>query len=206
MLSSRKSGSGRRRRSNECERSSDKSTIPDQLRTSLIAPMCRRWRRENISGRFIDAGEMTTSQERQTTLYRRVEIAIVIEHSRSLLAERTPVEIATGIADMNAKYGSGARHPKSLPVNWISTSICLSLIYTTRQHDRPSLPGSLRCVVSSRSIALRSNDTVPPAGHNLSSVVDTHPDGLSLGARKIKWMVSETDPTTKIIQITTTTN
>ncbi|WP_206425097.1 winged helix-turn-helix domain-containing protein [Halosimplex salinum] len=49
-----------------------------------------------------DAGEVTTTQEGRTTRYRRSETAIVTEHAQSLLAERTPEEIATGIADMKA--------------------------------------------------------------------------------------------------------
>jgi DNA-binding MarR family transcriptional regulator len=50
-----------------------------------------------------NAGEVTTSQEGQTTLYRRSETAIVTEHAQSLLAEQTPGEIAAGIADMKAQ-------------------------------------------------------------------------------------------------------
>mgnify|MGYP002760922636 FL=1 len=46
------------------------------------------------------AGEVTTSQDGQTTRYRRSETAIVTEHAQSLLAERTPEEIAAGIAEM----------------------------------------------------------------------------------------------------------
>lgn len=49
------------------------------------------------------AGEVTTSQDGQTTRYRRSETAIVTEHAQSLLAERTPEEIASGIADMKAQ-------------------------------------------------------------------------------------------------------
>ena len=49
------------------------------------------------------AGEVTTSQNGQTTNYRRSETAIVTEHAQSLLAERTPEEIASGIADMKAR-------------------------------------------------------------------------------------------------------
>jgi len=49
------------------------------------------------------AGEVTTSQDGQTTCYRRSETAIVTEHAQSLLAERTPEEIASGIADMKAQ-------------------------------------------------------------------------------------------------------
>jgi len=52
---------------------------------------------------LVTAGEVTTSQDGQTTLYRRSETAIVTEHAQSLLAERTPEEIASGIADMKAK-------------------------------------------------------------------------------------------------------
>ena len=46
------------------------------------------------------AGEVTTSQDGQTTRDRRSETAIVTEHAQSLLAERTPEEIAAGIAEM----------------------------------------------------------------------------------------------------------
>lgn len=49
------------------------------------------------------AGEVTTSQDGQTTCYRRSETAIVTEHAQSLLAERTPEEIASGIADMKTQ-------------------------------------------------------------------------------------------------------
>ena len=49
------------------------------------------------------AGEVTTSQDGQTTCYRRSETGIVTEHAQSLLAERTPEEIASGIADMKTQ-------------------------------------------------------------------------------------------------------
>lgn len=52
---------------------------------------------------LVDAGEVTTSQEGQTTLYRRSETGIVTEHAQSLLAERTPEEIASGIAEMKTQ-------------------------------------------------------------------------------------------------------
>jgi len=49
-----------------------------------------------------DAGEVTASQDGQTTLYRRSETAVVTEHAKALLAERTTEEIASGIAEMKA--------------------------------------------------------------------------------------------------------
>ncbi|WP_338737848.1 winged helix-turn-helix domain-containing protein [Haloplanus salilacus] len=49
------------------------------------------------------AGEVTTSQDGQTTCYRRSETAIVTEHAQSLLAELSPEEISSGIADMKAQ-------------------------------------------------------------------------------------------------------
>ncbi|MCG1004750.1 MULTISPECIES: winged helix-turn-helix domain-containing protein [Halobacterium] len=49
------------------------------------------------------AGEVTTSQDGQTTCYRRSETAIVTEHAQSLLAELSPEEIASGVADMKAQ-------------------------------------------------------------------------------------------------------
>lgn len=52
---------------------------------------------------LVSSGEVVTSQDGQTTRYRRSETAIVTEHAQSLLAERTPEEIASGIADMKAK-------------------------------------------------------------------------------------------------------
>lgn len=52
---------------------------------------------------LVDAGEVSTSQDGQTTHYRRSETAIVTEHAQSLLAEQTPGEIASGITDMKAK-------------------------------------------------------------------------------------------------------
>ncbi|WP_197425509.1 winged helix-turn-helix domain-containing protein [Halobacterium sp. CBA1126] len=49
------------------------------------------------------AGEVTPSQDGQTTCYRRSETAIVTEHAQSLLAELSSEEIASGIADMKAQ-------------------------------------------------------------------------------------------------------
>jgi DNA-binding MarR family transcriptional regulator len=49
------------------------------------------------------AGEVTASQDGQTTCYRRSETAIVTEHAQSLLAELSPEEIASGIADMKTQ-------------------------------------------------------------------------------------------------------
>ncbi|GAA0272190.1 winged helix-turn-helix domain-containing protein [Halobacterium noricense] len=49
------------------------------------------------------AGEVTPSQDGQTTCYRRSETAIVTEHAQSLLAELSPEEIASGIADMKGQ-------------------------------------------------------------------------------------------------------
>ncbi|ESS08890.1 MAG: hypothetical protein A07HN63_01097, partial [uncultured archaeon A07HN63] len=52
---------------------------------------------------LVNTGEVVTSQEEQTTQYHRSETAIVTEHAQSLLAERTPEEIASGIAEMKAQ-------------------------------------------------------------------------------------------------------
>jgi DNA-binding MarR family transcriptional regulator len=52
---------------------------------------------------LVDAGEVTTSQDGQTMLYRRSETGIVTEHAQSLLAERTPEEITSGIAEMKTQ-------------------------------------------------------------------------------------------------------
>ena len=52
---------------------------------------------------LVDTGEVTTSQDGQTTLYRRSETGIVTEHAQSLLAERTPEEIASGITELKAQ-------------------------------------------------------------------------------------------------------
>lgn len=49
------------------------------------------------------AGKVMTSQDGQTTRYRRSETAIVTEHAQSLLAERTPEEIASGIVKMKTQ-------------------------------------------------------------------------------------------------------
>lgn len=51
---------------------------------------------------LVDAGEVTAVEDGRTTRYRRSKTAIVTEHAQSLLAERTPDEIAAGIADMKA--------------------------------------------------------------------------------------------------------
>jgi DNA-binding MarR family transcriptional regulator len=52
---------------------------------------------------LVDAGEVTTAQDGQTMLYRRSETGIVTEHAQSLLAERTPEEITSGIAEMKTQ-------------------------------------------------------------------------------------------------------
>jgi len=52
---------------------------------------------------LVDTGEVTTLQDGQTTLYRRSETGIVTEHAQSLLAERTPEEIASGITELKAQ-------------------------------------------------------------------------------------------------------
>jgi len=52
---------------------------------------------------LMDSGEVTTAQNGQTTLYRRSETGIVTEHAQSLLAERTPEEIASGITEMKTQ-------------------------------------------------------------------------------------------------------
>lgn len=49
------------------------------------------------------AGEVTTSKDGQTTRYRRSKTAIITEHAQSLLAERSPEDIASGIAEMKAQ-------------------------------------------------------------------------------------------------------
>ncbi|QPV63216.1 winged helix-turn-helix transcriptional regulator [Halosimplex litoreum] len=49
-----------------------------------------------------DAGEVTTTEDGGTTLYRRSETAIVTEHAQTLLQERSPEAISTGIAEMKA--------------------------------------------------------------------------------------------------------
>ena len=51
---------------------------------------------------LVDAGEVSTTQDGGTTLYRRSETAIVTEHAQTLLDERTPEEITSGIAEMKA--------------------------------------------------------------------------------------------------------
>ena len=52
---------------------------------------------------LVDAGEVTTSQDGQTMLYRRSETGIITEHAQSLLAEHTPERIAAGIAEMKTQ-------------------------------------------------------------------------------------------------------
>lgn len=49
------------------------------------------------------AGEVITTQDGQTTRYRRSETAIVTEHAQALLAEQTPEEIASGITEMKTQ-------------------------------------------------------------------------------------------------------
>jgi hypothetical protein len=52
---------------------------------------------------LVTTGKVTTSQDGQTTCYRRSETAIVTEHAQALLSEQTPEEIASGIADMKTQ-------------------------------------------------------------------------------------------------------
>lgn len=52
---------------------------------------------------LVNAGEVTTSQDGQTTSYRRSETAIVTEHAQALLSEQTPEEIAAGITEMKTQ-------------------------------------------------------------------------------------------------------
>lgn len=52
---------------------------------------------------LLDAGEITTEQDGQTTCYRRSETAIVTEHAQQLLSERTTEELATSITEMKAQ-------------------------------------------------------------------------------------------------------
>ena len=52
---------------------------------------------------LVNAGEVTTSQDGQTTCYRRSETAIVTEHAQALLSEQTPEQIASGIAEMKTQ-------------------------------------------------------------------------------------------------------
>ncbi|WP_241154956.1 winged helix-turn-helix domain-containing protein [Halorubrum sp. CSM-61] len=70
--------------------------IADRAR---VSPTTARKHLRTLEG----AGQVTTSQDGQTTHYRRSETAIVTEYSKSLLAEWTPEEIASGIADMKAQ-------------------------------------------------------------------------------------------------------
>lgn len=49
-----------------------------------------------------DAGEVATTEDGGTTLYRRSETAIVTEHAQSLLQDRSTEEISAGIAEMKA--------------------------------------------------------------------------------------------------------
>jgi len=72
------------------------SQIADRAR---VSPTTARKHLQTL----VDAGEVTTSQDGQTMLYRRSETGIVTEHAQSLLAERTPEEIASGIAEMKTQ-------------------------------------------------------------------------------------------------------
>ena len=69
------------------------SQVADQAR---VSPTTARKHLRTL----VSAGEVTTSPDGQTTRYQRSETAIVTEHAQSLLAERTPEEIAAGIADL----------------------------------------------------------------------------------------------------------
>lgn len=46
---------------------------------------------------------MATVQDGRTTPYRRSETAVVTEHARALLDERTPEEIAEGVAELKTR-------------------------------------------------------------------------------------------------------
>lgn len=72
------------------------SEIADQARVS--ATTARKHLRTLVS-----AGEVTTTQDGQTTCYQRSETAIVTEHAQALLSEQTPEEIATGVTEMKTQ-------------------------------------------------------------------------------------------------------
>ncbi len=75
---------------------SSASQIADRAR---VSPTTARKHLRTLVG----AGEVMTSQDGQTMLYRRSETGIITEHAQSLLSERTPEEIAAGIAEMKTQ-------------------------------------------------------------------------------------------------------
>lgn len=72
------------------------ATIADRAR---VSPTTARKHLRTL----VNTGEVTTAQDGQTTRYRRSETAIITEHAQSLLAERTPDEIAARIAEMKTR-------------------------------------------------------------------------------------------------------
>lgn len=68
---------------------------------------------------LVNTGDVTTTQDGQRTCYHRSETSIVTEHAQALLAERSPEEIASGIADMksairNWRQAHGVDSPEEL--------------------------------------------------------------------------------------------
>lgn len=80
-------------------RTYDPEAAPEIADRARVSPTTARKHLRTL----VDAGEVTTAQAGQTTQYRRSETAIVTEHAQALLAELTPEEIASGIADMKSK-------------------------------------------------------------------------------------------------------
>lgn len=49
---------------------------------------------------LVETGAVVTTQDGQTTLYHRSKTALVTEHAEALLAEQTPEQIASSVAEM----------------------------------------------------------------------------------------------------------
>ena len=80
-------------------RTYDPEPAPELAERARVSPTTARKHLRTL----VDAGEVSTAQDGQTTLYRRSETAIVTEHARHLLAEHSPEELAEGIAEMKAR-------------------------------------------------------------------------------------------------------
>ena len=130
---------------------------------------------------LVDAGEVTTSQDGQTTRYRRSETAIVTEHAQSLLAEQSPTEIASGIAEMKAKIqewreeydvDSPEEFARELDVNDADSDHGASLTeWQTTRRNLALAQAALAIGEASRSGHLTDTDSDNDGGSDTSVVV-----------------------------------
>lgn len=127
---------------------------------------------------LVDAGEVTTVQDGQTTRYRRSETAIVTEHAQHLLADLTPEEIASGVADMKAsirewreEYGVESPEEFARELDVVDADAEHGAVLTEWQTTRRNL--------ALAEAALAIGDATR-SGHLVGTQPDDDPDGGSV--------------------------